>query len=192
MHLVYPNLIPARWLCWAAYWWAMARDVKATVRRESMASRLMHIVPLGMAVLLLWVRHAPVAVLGLRFIPKSASIPCFWAGALLTLAGLLFSVWARVYLGRNWSGTVTLKQGHELVTTGPYGIVRHPIYTGLLLAFVGSALARGDFAGVLAVALVAGSFWRKLRMEERWMREVFGEQYVTYSMRVAALVPFVL
>jgi len=192
MHLVYPNLIPAMWLCWAAYWWAMARDVKATVRRESMASRLMHIVPLGMAVLLLWVRHAPVAVLGLRFIPQSASIPCFWAGALLTLAGLLFSVWARVYLGRNWSGTVTLKQGHELVTTGPYGIVRHPIYTGVLLAFVGSALARGDFAGVLAVALVAGSFWRKLRMEERWMREVFGEQYVTYSMRVAALVPFVL
>ena len=192
MHLVYSNLIPAMWLCWGVYWGAMSRDVKATVRRESVASRLMHIVPLGLAVLLLWVPHAPLAVLGLRLIPKSASIVCFWTGALLTLAGLLFSVWARVYLGRNWSGTVTLKQGHELVTTGPYGMVRHPIYTGLLLAFVGSALAHGDLAGVLAVTLVAGSFWRKLRMEERWMREVFGEQYVAYSSRVAALVPFVL
>jgi protein-S-isoprenylcysteine O-methyltransferase Ste14 len=70
--------------------------------------------------------------------------------------------------------------------------VRHPIYTGLLLAFVGSALARGELRGIVAVALACGSLWIKLRLEERWMRETFGAAYEAYSRRTAALVPFVL
>jgi protein-S-isoprenylcysteine O-methyltransferase Ste14 len=78
------------------------------------------------------------------------------------------------------------------VTSGPYRFVRHPIYTGLLLAFIGSALARGDWRGVLAVAIAFAALWRKLRIEERWMREEFGAAYEEYARRVAALVPFVL
>ena len=101
-------------------------------------------------------------------------------------------MWARVHLGRNWSGIVTVKEGHELITGGPYAIVRHPIYTGLLLAFIGSALARGEWRGVLAVAVVLAALWRKLGLEERWMREQFGSAYQAYSQRVAALVPFLL
>jgi protein-S-isoprenylcysteine O-methyltransferase Ste14 len=97
-----------------------------------------------------------------------------------------------LHLGRNWSGAVTIKDGHELVTSGPYALVRHPIYTGLLLAFLGSAVALGDWRGALAFALAAGALWRKLRLEERWMREQFGDAYQAYSQRVAALVPFVL
>jgi protein-S-isoprenylcysteine O-methyltransferase Ste14 len=119
-------------------------------------------------------------------------VTLFWVGAALTAAGLLFTVWARVHLGTNWSGTVTLKRGHELITSGPYAFVRHPIYTGLLLAFLGSALARDEWRGVLALALVALALWRKLRNEERWMREQFGDAYSAYSKRVAALVPRVL
>jgi protein-S-isoprenylcysteine O-methyltransferase Ste14 len=87
---------------------------------------------------------------------------------------------------------VTVKQDHELITSGPYAFVRHPIYTGLLLAFIGSAVARGELRGVLAVLLVFGGLWYKLRHEERWMREQFGEQYDLYSKRVAALVPGIL
>ena len=87
---------------------------------------------------------------------------------------------------------MTIKEGHELITSGPYAIVRHPIYTGLLLAFVGSAMARGEWRGVLAVALVLWALWRKLRLEERWMREQFGEAYQEYCRRVSALIPFVL
>jgi protein-S-isoprenylcysteine O-methyltransferase Ste14 len=103
---------------------------------------------------------------------------------------MLFSVWARVHLGGNWSGIVTIKHGHELIADGPYAIVRHPIYTGLLVAFMGSAMARGDWRGVLVVLIVWWALWRKLRLEERWMVERFGQQYETYRRRVPALVPF--
>ncbi len=104
---------------------------------------------------------------------------------------MLFTVWARLHLGRNWSGTVTIKDGHELITSGPYALVRHPIYTGLLLAMLGSALALGDWRGVAAFALAAGALWRKLRVEESWMQQQFGDAYQAYSQRVAALIPFV-
>ena len=183
-------LFAVMWLGWAFYWWVSARNVKANARRETLASRLSHIVPLLIAGMLIWARRVPVPILEERFLP--AADWQFWVGAALTAAGLLFAVWARVHLGRNWSGTVTIKEGHELITSGPYALVRHPIYTGLLLAFIGSALARGELRGILAVALVFWSFWRKLRIEERWMREQFGEAYEAYSRRVSALVPFIL
>lgn len=190
MVLLYRFLFPAMWLSWAAYWWALSRDVKAAARRESMPSRLAHIVPLLLAMVLLWLPSFPIPVLGDRFLP--IAVWPFWAGSVLTLVGLLFTVWARVHLGRNWSGIVTVKEGHELITSGPYGVVRHPIYTGLLLAFIGSAVARGEWRGVLAVALVLWALWRKLRIEELWMREQFASTYQAYSQRVAALVPFLL
>jgi len=113
-------------------------------------------------------------------------------GAVLTVAGLLVSVWARVHLGRNWSATITVKKDHELITSGPYRFARHPIYSGLLLAFIGSALACGELRAILAVTLAFWALWRKLRIEEQWMREQFGTAYDEYARRVAALVPFVL
>jgi protein-S-isoprenylcysteine O-methyltransferase Ste14 len=190
MLLVYRYLFPAMWLGWALYWWAMSLNVKPTARHESVRSRLLHIVPLAMAMGLLWLPRALLPLLGERILPRAAWT--FWMGAAVTLAGLLFSVLARAYLGGNWSGTVTVKENHELVTGGPYSLVRHPIYTGLLLAIMGSAFARGDLAGVAAVALAFWALWRKLGIEERWMHEQFGEKYVAYSQRVAALVPYLL
>jgi protein-S-isoprenylcysteine O-methyltransferase Ste14 len=190
MTYAYRYLFHVMWLSWAGYWWAASFNVKATARRESLESRLSHIVPLVLAVFLLWPAISPIRALSERFLP-AADWP-FWAGAVLTLAGLLFTVWARMHLGRNWSGTITLKEDHALITSGPYGLVRHPIYTGLLLALIGFALARGESRGILAVALAFYAFWRKLRIEERWMREQFGAAYEQYSKRVAALIPFVL
>ena len=95
-------------------------------------------------------------------------------------------------VGAKWSSEEQLKQGHELILRGPYRLVRHPIYTGLLLAFLGSALALGELRGLLAFAILAVSFWFKLRLEERWMREQFGGAYADYMRRVKALVPGVL
>ena len=112
-------------------------------------------------------------------------------GACIVVAGLAFTVWARIHLGRNWSGTVTLKYGHELVRSGPYRIVRHPIYTGLLVAFAGSAIARGEWRGIVAVFIAFAALWRKLRLEERWMVETFGNEYLEYRAGVAALILFV-
>jgi protein-S-isoprenylcysteine O-methyltransferase Ste14 len=89
----------------------------------------------------------------------------------LVFLGLAFAVWARRHIGSNWSGTVTVKENHALVRTGPYAWVRHPIYTGLLAAILGSAIARGELRGVWAVALCTIAFVSKLRTEERWMRK---------------------
>ena len=188
MTLVYRFLFPAMWLSWAAYWWLASRGVKPVVRREPLRSRLMHVLPLLVAVGLLWADKVPGAFLNEKLYPWAPWE--FWAAAFITASGILFSVWARVHLGGNWSGIVTVKQDHELITNGPYAIVRHPIYTALLVAIIGSAMARGEWRGVLAVLLAWWALWRKLQLEERWMVERFGEQYEAYRRRVPALVPF--
>jgi protein-S-isoprenylcysteine O-methyltransferase Ste14 len=116
----------------------------------------------------------------------------FWTalGAVFTLVGLLFTVWARVYLGRNWSGMfATVKADHELVTGGPYRLVRHPIYSGLTLAFVGTALAIGQWRGVVATALALAAFIHRMTVEEGFMREQFGAAYDAYARRVRAFIP---
>ncbi len=187
MALVYQYLFIVMWLAWAAYWWIAAAGTKQTERREPWRSRLLHILPLMGAGWLLWADRVPGAFLNKQIFPWTPW--AFGAGALLTAAGLIFAVWARVHLGRNWSGTVTIKQDHELIDSGPYGSVRHPIYTGLLVALMGSALARGEWRGLLAVLMAWGALWQKLQVEERWMAERFSPQYECYSRRVPALVP---
>ena len=188
---VHRYLFALMWGTWALYWLVASANVKISVRRESPASRLSHIAPLALAIMLLlgWPRVG-LPALGERFLPRAEWV--FWAGATLTGGGLWFSVWARLHLGTNWSGTVTIKKEHELIATGPYRFVRHPIYTGLLVAFVGSAVARGDWRGALAVAIALLALWRKLKIEERWLALEFGDAYEAYRRRVATLVPFIL
>jgi protein-S-isoprenylcysteine O-methyltransferase Ste14 len=188
VQLLYRHLFPVMWLAWAGYWLVTAWAVKATARREPLGSRLLHILPLTVAIWLLWAEHVPGTVLSYRLLPLTPWT--FWPGALATATGLLFAVWARVHIGRNWSGTVTIKEDHELIVSGPYALVRHPIYSGLLLAIIGSALARSETRGVLAVLIAWLALWRKYRIEERWMTERFGARYDAYRQRVPALVPF--
>lgn len=185
---LYRYLFPAMWLGWVVYWWISSRRVKPDLRQESLSSRFSYIAPLMLAGVLLGVHHIPVPLLGERFVSRS---PWWFAvAAAFTAAGLLFTVWARRHLGTNWSGTVTIKVAHQLITTGPYAIVRHPIYAGLLLAIAGSAIAIGEWRAVLAVAFALVSFLLKLRLEERWMQQQFGETYRSYCQRVPALIPF--
>jgi protein-S-isoprenylcysteine O-methyltransferase Ste14 len=187
MNTFYPSLIPALWLAWIVYWAIAARDAKTTQRVESPASRASHIVPLIIAGWLLGTRSALGGFLAGQIVSPGTATDA--VAVLLVAAGLAFAVWARVCLGRNWSGVVTLKQDHELVRSGPYRFVRHPIYTGLLIAFLGSALARNEWRALLAVALVWLAFWRKLKIEEGWMIEQFGDAYVRYRAEVPALIP---
>jgi len=184
----YRQLMLWLWLAWLVYWVVSALSVKSTRRRESLGSRLSHVVPLltGVA-LILWPRVAW-QWLSLRLLPPG---PLQVALGLVLLAlGLAFTVWARVYLGRNWSGMVTVKEGHELIRSGPYAYVRHPIYTGLLVALLGSAVTRGELRALIGLGIVAGAFIRKLRIEERFMRELFPQQYQRYCAEVPALIPF--
>jgi len=181
------GLIPGLWLVWGGYWLATSRNVKTTVWQESAVSRSMHIAPLAVAVLLLSLPRFPWWGLDGHVLPWVPAV--YWVGAALTALGLLFAVWARRRLGKNWSGTVTVKADHELVTAGPYRYVRHPIYSGVLLGFVGSAIARDEWRGWVAVLLAAAAFSAKLRLEERQMRHIFGAAYEDYAARVSALIP---
>ena len=108
----------------------------------------------------------------------------------LIAAGLAFAVWARAHLGRNWSGAVTVKQGHELVRSGPYAYLRHPIYAGLLAAVLGTALASGTVHAALAFAIIAAALLWKVRTEEAFMRATFPGEYERYRAAVPALIPF--
>jgi protein-S-isoprenylcysteine O-methyltransferase Ste14 len=185
---LYWSLIAGLWVFWWLYWIASARDVKSSVRQESLGSRASHIIPLIVGVLLVAPPTGPSALLANRILPRT--LATYWAGVVVIILGLAFAVWARRHIGSNWSGTVPVKTDHVLVRTGPYGWVRHPIYTGLLTAILGTAIARGDLRGLLGVVLCTIAFVIKLRIEERWMREVFGEEYQRYSKEVPALVPF--
>ena len=186
--LSYRQLILGLWVAWLAYWMISAAGNKATRRRESRASRWSYTITLLAGVALI---ACPRLELGRLSAPLLPDVPWRFRTALALLAaGLLFTVWARVHLGRNWSGTVTLKEGHELVRTGPYAYVRHPIYTGLIVALLGSAIACGEPRALIGLALVVLSFVHKLRIEEHFMQQVFPGQYERYRATVPALIPF--
>ena len=183
------HLIPGLWLGWAIYWSIAAFDVKRTRRRESLLSRAAHLAMLLAAAVLLGAPELP-GFLG----------DAVWTGSkltrdggtLLVAAGLMFACWARFDLGRNWSGIVALKEKHELIVSGPYRIVRHPIYAGLLAATVGTAIALDEWRGLIGVAVACVAAWRKVVLEERLLGERFGVAYAVYRRKVAAVVPFLL
>jgi protein-S-isoprenylcysteine O-methyltransferase Ste14 len=182
-------------VCWYSllgYWLWSARFAKAPVKSEPLVKRLLaYWLPLLVALLLLgpgeWFGHG---LLREQFVPHST--PVYAIGLALCIAGVGLAIWSRYLLGRNWSAAVQLKDDHALVTAGPYRVVRHPIYSGFLLLFLGNALMVGDWRGLLAVAIVFASFWVKLRTEERWLAEHFGPRYLDYRDRTKALVPGVL
>lgn len=177
-------------LPWAALivvWAARARDTAATVARESRASRLAYASLWALAGALLF---ASAPRLTLRLWPTPAWLG--WTALALATAGIGFSIWARLHLGRYWSGTVTLKQGHRIVQSGPYAVVRHPIYTGMLAALAGVAVARGDAQGLAGLALAGLALGWKLRIEERLLEGHFGDEYRDYRHHVRAIIPGIL
>ena len=184
------DIISACWLVFVAIWVLAAVSTKRAVYRETREQRLRYWVLLVIAyLLLLYGRRLPYP-LNLGIIPNVA--PTAWAAAVLCVIGLVFALWARVTLGRNWSGVVTLKEGHELVERGPYRFVRHPIYTGILTMFFATALAQGHLSGFVGTVLIFASFWIKLRDEEKLMLQQFPERYADYRRRVKRIIPFVL
>jgi len=184
------NIISLCWILFAVIWLLAAFATKQTVYRESGLQRLRYIIPLLLGWFLLAKGHRLSDPLNYRVIPHVDALA--WIGAVLCIAGLAFCVWARFTLGRNWSGVVTLKGGHELITSGPYELVRHPIYTGLLTMFVATVIVLGHVAGIISVPFVFVSFWIKLRHEEKLMLEKFPNEYAAYQQRVKRIIPFVL
>lgn len=184
----YELFFPVLWVFFFLYWQIKAANTKNTQRLEPAASRILRVFIFLVAITLLSTTRIPLPLLYFQLWP--AGLWVFWCGAAITIAGLLFAVWAREHLGRNWSRSVTIKQDHELITSGPYSMVRHPIYTGILTGFLGMAIAISQVRGFLVLALIFLAFWIKLRMEEKWMHSQFGQTYATYAGQTAALVPY--
>jgi len=161
--------------------------IRSTKQRQSLFTRIPHVAAMIVAFVLLLERQAHFGVLEKRFLADSQS--GVWLGIGLTACGIVLAIWARSNLGANWSATITIRTSHSLIRTGPYARLRHPIYSGLLLAIAGTALAQGEWRGLLAflIALVAWSI--KARKEESWLREEFGVQFEEYSRHTGFLLP---
>jgi protein-S-isoprenylcysteine O-methyltransferase Ste14 len=160
---------------------------KRTQERAPFTARLLYGVPVVIASYLVFNRNRNLGWLDTHLIPYNIYLET--AAVTLTALGIAFAIWARFYLGQNWSSAVSIKVGHELIRTGPYAWVRHPIYSGLLLAMIGTALARSDPRGLTAIILFWLAFSIKLRMEEQFMRKTFGPAYDDYTRSTGALIP---
>jgi protein-S-isoprenylcysteine O-methyltransferase Ste14 len=183
------QVIPALWIGIFAIWWITGALSKqpVQVRAPGRAHAANWVV--GAAWWILLTHGFGNRMLGRHWRPGSAALDA--AGLALTAVALAFCLWARFYLGRNWSAVITVTEDHQLIRTGPYAIVRHPIYSGFMLATVGSALAFGEMAGVVAVVLVVAAWSYKASLEEATMVEQFGLEYERYRGQVNALLPFI-
>jgi protein-S-isoprenylcysteine O-methyltransferase Ste14 len=179
--------INALWVLFGVYWLVSAFKRKKTKQRESWGQRLRYVLPLVVAFYLLSRPLAHYGWLGARFVP--ASDAAGWVGVVLTAAGVAIAFWARWHLGANWSGVVTLKEGHELIRTGPYRTIRHPIYTGILLALLGTAVNLGEVRGLLALAIAWLSFYIKARREESLLTQEFGPGFAEHRRQTGMFLP---
>ena len=197
MRIVYSTPMPlssfsfifACWSVFALYWLITALSVKRTVARERGWGSLYHIA-LFVAAWVLLTSKTDLFNVNIQLIPRSMASGMI--GGAICLLGLIIAIWARHTLGRNWSATVTYKQDHELMQTGPYAYVRHPIYTGILTMLLGTAIVYGAVAGFLALLVCVIGLSYKWRIEEALMTEHFPETYPAYKKRVKAIIPYVL
>jgi protein-S-isoprenylcysteine O-methyltransferase Ste14 len=172
------------WLIFSVYWSIAARDSASTQSSESKFSRAFHVLWVNGALLLLIL---PVPGLTHRFIPENKILIA--VGLLIQATFLLLAVWARRHLGSNWAGEVRIAQGHQLVRSGPYHFVRHPIYTAVLGMYIGTALVSGQIHAPIALVLVTLAYWRKIRMEEEILAQTFGSDWTAYRSSTYALIP---
>jgi protein-S-isoprenylcysteine O-methyltransferase Ste14 len=184
----FESFFPVVWIAFLIYWRIKVAGTKTTQRSEPALLGILRALAFLVVTVLLSTTRIPLPWLYRQLWPSG--IWPFWIGAAVTVLGLLFAVWARQQLAGNWSSAVTIKQGHELITTGPYVLVRHPIYTGILTGFLGTAIALSQVRGVIGFVLIFVVLWAKLRMEEKWMQSQFGETYSAYAHKTAALVPY--
>jgi protein-S-isoprenylcysteine O-methyltransferase Ste14 len=191
---VLDSVIRAGFVCaWGVLilmWLIGVISTKATARRASLASRLVLLGPIAAAYLLVNAHVIPRAWFVTRVWPHTTAIQLL--GLAVTILGCVFAIWARLTLGSNWSGLPAVREGHQLIVRGPYKLVRHPIYTGLLLGLAGSAIASGISAWIGIWILVAISYTVKIQQEEQLMMQTFPNDYPAYRRRVKALIPGVL
>jgi protein-S-isoprenylcysteine O-methyltransferase Ste14 len=185
--LTLSNLEIAPWYALLIYWALSALRLKRIKVSEEPRGRLWHIGIMVLAFMLLSSDRFASGALGWRFVPETVWV---WApGILLTYVGAGLAIWARYSLGQYWSGRITLKEDHQLIRFGPYAYIRHPIYSGLLLAIAGTAFMNGEWRAVVAFLLALFELARKASKEEALLATEFGEQYGEYRRQAGFLTP---
>jgi len=187
-----PALDPGRvimgaWIVFAVYWLVSAFGRAQAQRKEPRIERLGHVLWLSGAAYLLYSSEPWMGALNRRFLPDWPWIGQL--GAWLTLVGIAFAIWARYHLGKNWSGDVTIRQDHKLIRTGPYAWVRHPIYTGMLIALAGTALWVARYRALVGLAMFLVGFRRKANKEEAFLAQQFGSDFEQHRQHTGFFLP---
>jgi len=175
------------WAIWLLVWLFMAFFSKSTKRRESPGQRLQHVIPAMLGFLLIFRKGFDTPWFTRPIFPDNAALMLICVA--LTIFGLLFSVWARLVLGSNWSGTVTIKANHQLIRRGPYRFIRHPIYTGMLTALLTTAITQRLVSGVLGFAVVYFALYRKALREESFLSQEFGDAFAEHQRHTGMFLP---
>ncbi|HTO56252.1 MAG TPA: isoprenylcysteine carboxylmethyltransferase family protein [Pseudomonadales bacterium] len=183
------DIVAACWLALVVYWTVNGLRVRAPKRSVSLVFTIPNTLLLYAGFVLALMQKFDVAPLSTRIVPSTEGFGL--VGAMLTASGVAFAIWSRRVLGHSWSATARVVADQRLISGGPYAFVAHPIYTGILLALLGTALVGGTVGHALGLGLVAVSFGHKARMEERLMCAEFGDAYVAYRRSVKFLIPFV-
>jgi protein-S-isoprenylcysteine O-methyltransferase Ste14 len=176
------------WAAWVVYWVVMAFGTKRTIERRALIGY--RVVTIILIAGLLGIGHLLHVSARSQLWQTTAALGVVTDRILAVGAG--FTVWARITLGRNWSAEVTFKHDHELIESGPYALARHPIYTGLIVMAIGTAINYGRVVGFALLIALCGGPWWKARQEERIMSGRFPDAYSDYKTRVHAIIPFVL
>src|SRR5260370_42506110 len=191
MHDPFRDCADYLWLALGLVWPVGRVTAKRTRRTQSSISRARHLTLEASDFFLIFGRITWPSWLEWRFVSEQ-SMAARWIGLALTAAGIAFAIAARSWIGRNWSGRVTIKEQHQLIQNGPYAIVRHPIYSGFLLALLGTGLVHGEIRSLIGLAVAALGWIFKLRTEEAFLSQQFGPANPNYKHRLKSLVPFVV
>jgi protein-S-isoprenylcysteine O-methyltransferase len=187
-HNIYTLLTLFGWTVLFVYWFVKASAVKTAVYSQSNLQRRIYLFFLLLSFALIYLPQLSIGFLGYQLFPANAVSGT--AGLIICALALAFAIWARTTLGSNWSGNVTLKKEHELVQSGPYSIVRHPIYTGFFFGMLGAAVTIGQVKGFVALPIIFFNHRYKILLEEKLMLQQFPDAYPDYSKKTAAYIPF--
>ncbi|HSZ34517.1 MAG TPA: isoprenylcysteine carboxylmethyltransferase family protein [Puia sp.] len=186
------NLIGIEKTMWSVifiYWLVSSFAVKKTVKRQSGKGRILYIICVLTAFMFLFGNYFSIDFLDQTVFPQTYN----WriTGLIFCALGLTFSLMARIWLGGNWSGRITVKENHELIQSGPYAVTRNPIYTGFLLAFIGCSMTLGQVKGYIGIIFLVACILIKVFQEETFMLDAFGDKFTAYKSKVKRLIPFI-
>jgi protein-S-isoprenylcysteine O-methyltransferase Ste14 len=185
--MIYQTIIILLWVLVAIYWALLSFQNKESTKSESSFSRILYLTLMVMSFYFLFPKSRPIVGLNSSFY---SNLLFYYLGFVVAVAGLVFAVYSRYGLGKNWSGRIEIKENHKLITNGAYSLTRNPIYTGLLFGVIGTALMYNQLKGILTSVLIFCAFSIKIKKEEKFLLKRFPE-YKSYMKKVKKLIPYV-